>query len=73
MDAGPIIVQAAVPIHPGDNPDDLAARILTKEHECYPLAVRWIAEGRVRISGERVIIDAAQGADQSVINPTNRQ
>lgn len=73
MDAGPIIVQAAVPIHPGDSPDDLAARILTEEHQCYPLAVRWIAEGRVRISGERVMIDAAKGADQSVINPKNPQ
>lgn len=73
MDAGPIIVQAAVPIHPGDSPDDLAARILTEEHQCYPLAVRWIAEGRVRISGERVMIDAAKGADQSVINPKNLQ
>lgn len=68
MDTGPIIVQAAVPIHPGDNPDDLAARILTQEHQAYPLAVKWIAEGRVRISGERVTVSGAKGIDESLIN-----
>jgi len=68
MDAGPIIVQAAVPIHPGDSPDDLASRILTQEHQAYPLAVKWIAEGRVRISGERVMISGAKGIDESLIN-----
>lgn len=68
MDTGPIIVQAAVPIHPGDSPDDLAARILVQEHQAYPLAVKWIAEGRVRITGERVIIDGAVGGEDSLIN-----
>lgn len=68
MDTGPIIVQAAVPIHPGDSPDDLAARILIQEHQVYPLAVKWIAEGRVRISGERVNIEGAAGAQESLIN-----
>jgi phosphoribosylglycinamide formyltransferase-1 len=63
MDEGPIIVQAAVPVLAGDDEDALAARVLEAEHRCYPLAVRWIAEGRVRIDGDRATIDGvAAGA-----------
>ena len=69
MDAGPILVQAAVPVLPGDDEDTLAARILTVEHRCYPLAVRLIAEGRVEIYGERTVIDNGGIADGSLINP----
>jgi len=56
MDSGPIIVQEAVPVLPGDNPDALAARILEAEHRCYPQALRLIAEGRVEIAGDRTVI-----------------
>lgn len=73
MDEGPIIVQAAVPIHPGDTPDDLAQRILKEEHRMYPQAVKWIAEGRIRISGERVLISGALGNERSLINPMDKQ
>ncbi|MEE2688711.1 MAG: phosphoribosylglycinamide formyltransferase [Pseudomonadota bacterium] len=70
MDEGPIIIQAAVPVLPGDNKNDLAARILKQEHVIYPLAVRLIAEGRVRVQKERVIIeDAGLSAPTSTINP----
>jgi len=69
MDAGPILVQAAVPVLPGDDEDTLAARILTVEHRCYPLAVRLIAEGRVKIDGEGTVIDTDGMADSSLINP----
>lgn len=62
MDDGPILVQAVVPVLPGDDPERLAARVLRAEHRCYPLAVRLIAEGRVRVEQERVILAApAQG------------
>ena len=54
MDAGPIILQAATPILPTDDADILAARVLRAEHEIYIRAVRWIAEGRVRIENGRV-------------------
>ncbi|MBF0251213.1 MAG: phosphoribosylglycinamide formyltransferase, partial [Alphaproteobacteria bacterium] len=57
MDEGPIIVQAVVPVQADDTPDALAARILKQEHVIYPLAVKLIAEGRARVSGERVLID----------------
>ena len=56
MDAGPIIVQEAVPVLPGDDADALAARILEAEHRCYPHALRLIAEGRTEVVGERVVI-----------------
>ncbi|NQU58251.1 MAG: phosphoribosylglycinamide formyltransferase [Rhodospirillales bacterium] len=57
MDSGPIIVQAKVAVDAGDDADTLAARVLEQEHIIYPKAVRLIAEGRVRIEDERVLID----------------
>ena len=48
MDAGPIIIQARVPILAGDDADALAARVLKEEHRIYPEAVRMIAEGTAR-------------------------
>ena len=69
MDDGPIIVQAAVPVLPDDTPDALAARVLEQEHRIYPLAVRLIAEGRVRVAEERVLIEGAQSARGALMNP----
>jgi phosphoribosylglycinamide formyltransferase 1 len=56
VDTGPIVLQAAVPIEPGDTEETLAARILEQEHRLYPEAVRLFAEGRLRIEGRRVIV-----------------
>ena len=69
VDAGPIIVQAAVPVHAGDTPESLAARVLSQEHRIYPLAVRWIAQGRVRVAGETVEVDGAAAPARALINP----
>ena len=69
MDAGPIIVQAAVAVRQGDDEDALAARVLAAEHRCFPLAVRLIAEGRVRVADERVTITGAAAPDGMLINP----
>lgn len=57
LDGGPLIVQARVPVLPGDDPDTLAARVLEQEHRLYPLAIRWFAEGRLRLREERVWFD----------------
>jgi phosphoribosylglycinamide formyltransferase-1 len=57
MDSGPIIAQAAVPVHSGDTEAALAARVLAVEHRIYPQALRWVAEGRVRIVDGRCLID----------------
>ena len=66
MDEGPSIVQAAVPVTPEDTADTLAARVLTVEHRSYPLALRLVADGRVRMEGGKAVADgplpAAEGA-----------
>ncbi len=68
MDTGPIIIQAAVPVLVEDDEDSLAARVLAQEHVIYPLAVRWIAEGRVEILDEnRTRIKGAQSEAQSAV------
>jgi phosphoribosylglycinamide formyltransferase-1 len=69
VDDGPIIVQAAVPVLPGDNPERLAARVLEAEHRAYPLALRLIAEGRVRVVGERVEIVGSCDVPGTSLNP----
>jgi phosphoribosylglycinamide formyltransferase-1 len=69
MDDGPIIVQAAVPVLPGDDAERLAARVLAQEHRAYPLALRLIAEGRVRVVDERVEIACARIDPASLLNP----
>ncbi len=54
IDTGPIIAQAAVPVYDDDTVDTLAGRILREEHRILLDAIRWIAEGRVRVEGRRV-------------------
>ena len=69
MDCGPIIVQAVVPVLGDDDGDALARRILEQEHIIYPLAVRMIAQGRVTIKDELVIVDAAAPGGSVLLNP----
>jgi phosphoribosylglycinamide formyltransferase, formyltetrahydrofolate-dependent len=47
LDEGPVILQARVPVLPGDTPEALAARVLVEEHRIYPEALRMLAEGKV--------------------------
>ena len=54
VDTGPIISQAVVPILPDDTPETLLNRIHQKEHLIYPLAIKLVAEGRIKIIGRRV-------------------
>ena len=49
LDAGPVIAQATVPVHPSDTPDALAARVLEVEHTLYPEALKLLAGGAVRL------------------------
>jgi phosphoribosylglycinamide formyltransferase-1 len=71
MDHGPIIVQAAVPVLPGDDEHTLAARVLTAEHRAYPLALRLVGEGRVTVVGERTEIAGMSGGAAIVLNPAD--
>ncbi len=57
LDGGPVIVQSRVAIADDDAPDSLAARVLETEHRLYPQAVRWFAEGRLRMEQDRVLLD----------------
>jgi len=55
LDAGPIVLQAAVPILDADTPETLAERILREEHRIYSEAVRMVLEGHYRVEGRRVL------------------
>ncbi len=56
VDSGPIIIQAVVKVKDKDTEESLSKRILTKEHEIYPQAVKLFAEGKIKVSGRRTII-----------------
>lgn len=55
LDAGPVILQAKVPVLPGDDEDSLSARVLVEEHKLYPAALAEVASGRARLEGEVVV------------------
>lgn len=55
LDAGPIVQQAAVPVHADDSPDLLSARILVEEHRIYPEAIGVVLDGGWRIEGRRFV------------------
>ena len=70
LDAGPIVVQAAVPVLAGDTEESLAERVLEQEHRIYPMAVRWFCEGRVRLSADGGVEVAHARADtRALISP----
>jgi len=59
LDAGPIIVQAIVPVEPDDTVQTLSEKILFFEHRIYPQAIKWISEGRVKVDGRKVYVKNA--------------
>ncbi len=71
LDGGPVIVQASVPILPGDDADRLAERVLVQEHRIYPLAVRWYAQGLLRLSEDGVIMDGKLLTTPVLVTPEN--
>ena len=66
VDHGPIIIQAAVPVRAGDSEAALAARVLRQEHRIYPLAMRWLVEGRLVVENGLVRVNAPE-ASQSIL------
>ncbi|TWC89509.1 formyltetrahydrofolate-dependent phosphoribosylglycinamide formyltransferase [Rhizobium sp. SJZ105] len=70
MDEGPTIAQGAVPVLSDDTAETLAARILTVEHQLYPLALKQLAEGKVRMEGGKAISsgDASKSEYSSLIS-----
>ncbi len=69
MDSGPIVAQGAVAVRPDDNEQTLAARVLAVEHRIYPLALKLLAEGRVRVENGRCLIDGVPAPDAAAIVP----
>ncbi|HYE71082.1 MAG TPA: phosphoribosylglycinamide formyltransferase [Aquabacterium sp.] len=65
LDHGPIVMQSAVPVRPGDDEAALAARVLATEHVIYPQSVRWFVEGQLLLEGGRVVHRA--GAAQLLV------
>ena len=60
LDAGPVVIQAVVPIKPDDTEHTLSDKILQYEHRIYPQAVKWISEGRIKVKGRQVIVEGAE-------------
>ncbi len=56
LDAGPIVIQRAVPVFDEDTEETLAARILEQEHQAYTEAIRIVLSGEFRIQGRRVLM-----------------
>ncbi|HEX8595304.1 MAG TPA: phosphoribosylglycinamide formyltransferase [Pseudomonas sp.] len=57
LDGGPLVVQAVIPVESDDSPASLAQRVHAQEHQIYPLAVRWFAEGRLSLGEEGALLD----------------
>jgi phosphoribosylglycinamide formyltransferase-1 len=69
MDTGPIIIQAVVPIRDDDTAKTLGARILREEHRIYPQALQYLAAGRLKIKGRKVVVDPASPGSGALHNP----
>ncbi|MFV9682974.1 phosphoribosylglycinamide formyltransferase [Pseudomonas sp. NY15367] len=57
LDGGPLVVQAVLPVMADDTAESLASRVHQQEHKIYPLAVRWFAEGRLRLGAQGAMLD----------------
>ncbi|WP_337263445.1 MULTISPECIES: phosphoribosylglycinamide formyltransferase [unclassified Serratia (in: enterobacteria)] len=57
LDGGPVVLQAKVPIFPGDEEDEVIERVQTQEHHIYPLVVNWFVTGRLTMSDNAAWLD----------------
>ncbi|KFK96832.1 MULTISPECIES: phosphoribosylglycinamide formyltransferase [unclassified Serratia (in: enterobacteria)] len=57
LDGGPVILQAKVPIFPGDEEDEVIERVQTQEHRIYPLVVNWFIAGRLAMGDNAAWLD----------------
>lgn len=60
LDAGPNIIQAKVEIRAGDNAETLAKRVQEQEHVIYPIAIKWMAEGRLALKRGSATLDSEE-------------
>ncbi len=71
MDSGPIIAQGAVAVRATDDERTLSQRVLAVEHRIYPLALKLVAEGRVRVVDGRCLIDGVPVPDGGSLVPSD--
>ena len=64
LDAGPIVIQAAVPVLANDTADTLSKRVLRQEHSVYPRAINWFLDGKLVIENGRVSV---KGGDAQLV------
>lgn len=57
LDSGPVIIQGRVSVSPDDDVNSLNARVQELEHHIYPLAIKWFAERRLELAGDRIMFD----------------
>lgn len=67
VDTGPILAQGSVPVYDDDTEVTLAARVLAVEHRIYPMALRWMAEGRVSVEGRRARVRLLPGESRWLV------
>ena len=72
MDSGPVIARGAITVRPGDSEEALAVRVLKVEHLIYPQALKVVAEGRVQIKNNHVLIDGVPVPIVADLAPTDR-
>jgi len=56
LDGGPIVIQKAIPVLPGDDADSLAQRVQAEEHRLYPKVIAWFAAGRLKLNEDNLVI-----------------
>jgi len=66
LDGGPLIAQAHVPVQPEDSAEQLAARVLKREHQIYPLVIGWFAEQRLTLDRDGMVIFDGEALRQPV-------
>ncbi|MFO1243463.1 MAG: phosphoribosylglycinamide formyltransferase [Rickettsiales bacterium] len=69
MDSGPIILQAAVPILQHDTEETLQHRVHAAEHQIYPRALRWLASGQLKVTGNKVAVLGVEDHASFLVNP----
>ena len=69
LDSGPILIQAIVPVNINDTPETLAEKVLMAENKIYPQAIKWVAEGKVRIVNKKVEISKTKQSRITLFNP----
>ncbi len=72
MDSGPIIAQGAVAVHDDDDEATLAARVLAVEHRIYPMALKFLAEGRIELAFGGRHVTGAHAPDGALVVPDDR-